>query len=149
MTIFEAPEYDPRKARRRNIIILVSVVVVVVLGIFLFIFRNWPEEHAAQKFFTALQNKDFKMAYGIWIADPTWENKPPLARYTYDDFYRDWGPSGEWGPISSFKIDGATHPTGSNGVIVVVTINNRKESTNVFVDKKDHSISFSPFEVVQ
>ena len=149
MTIFEAPEYDPRKARRRNRIIVTAVVVVLVIGIFLWFFRYWPEERVAKRFFTALENKDFKTAYGIWIADPNWQQKPPLARYTYDDFYRDWGPAGDWGPINAFKIDGAASPGGSNGVIVIVTLNNRKESTNIFVDKKDHSISFSPFEVVK
>jgi hypothetical protein len=153
MTIFEAPEYDVRKARRRKIIISVLVVVVLVLGTVAFIYRNWPEEHRVSKFFTALVNKDFKTAYGIWIADPDWEKKAPLARYPFADFYRDWGPSGEWGPIRSFKIDGSSRPsdrnTSSNGVVVVVTINERKEPATIFVDKSDHTLSFSPFEVVQ
>ena len=149
MTIFEAPQYDPRQARRRNQIIIVSVIVVVLIGTVLWWFRNWPEEHVVGKFFTALQAKDYKSAYGVWIADPNWQQKPPLARYTYDDFYRDWGPSGEWGPINTFKVDGAATPKDSNGVVVLITINGRKEQANVFVDKHDHSISFSPFEVVK
>jgi hypothetical protein len=153
MTIFEAPAYDPRKARRRKIIISVVVVVVLVLGTIAWIYRNWPEEHRVSKFFTALVNKDFETAYGIWIADPSWKNKPPLGRYPYADFYRDWGPSGEWGPIHSFKIDGSSRPSdknsSSNGVVVVVTVNERKEPATIFVDKSDHTLSFSPFEVVQ
>jgi hypothetical protein len=155
MTIFQAPEYDPRKARRRKIIVSVVVVVVIVLGIVAWMYRNYPEERVATKFFTALVNQDYNKAYGIWIADPNWQQHPNQhARYPFADFYRDWGPGGDWGPIHSFHIDASTRPrdrnTGtSNGVVVVVTINERKEPAALFVDPKDKSISFSPFEVVQ
>jgi hypothetical protein len=113
MTIFQAPEYDFKKARRRKITISIAVAVVIVLGIFAWIYRNWPEEHIANKFFTALQQKDYKKAYGVWVADPNWEKKPPLARYTFSDFHRDWGPSGDWGEIKTFKIDGSTRRLSS------------------------------------
>lgn len=155
MTIFQAPEYDPRKARRRKIIVSVVVVAVLVLGVLAFIFRNYPEERIADKFFTAVVGQDFETAYGVWIADPNWKEHPNQhAQYSFADFYRDWGPSGDWGPIHSFHIDTATRPrdrnTGtSNGVVVVVTINERKEPAAIFVDPKDKSMSFSPFQVVQ
>jgi hypothetical protein len=149
MTLFQAPEYDPRKARRRKIILAVVVVVVLALGVLGWMFRNWPEQHVADKFFTALVNKDFKTAYGVWIGDKDWEQKPSLQRYPFSDFYRDWGPAGEWGPIASYHIDGSTRPSGSNGVVVIVTLNGRKEQATVFVDKKDKTMSFSPFEVVK
>jgi hypothetical protein len=152
MTIFQAPEYDVRKARRRKQILSVVVAVVVVVSVFLFIFRDWPEEHVTKNFFNALVNKDYKTAYGIWINDKGWESKPPLQRYPFADFYRDWGPSGDWGPIKSYKITGSTRPRdrsgASNGVVVIVTINERKEPALIFVDK-DKQLSFSPFEVVQ
>lgn len=129
------------------------VIGVLVLGILAFMFRNWPEEHRVSNFFTALVNKDYKTAYGIWIADKNWESKPPLTRYPFADFYRDWGPAGEWGPIRSFKVDGSSRPhdsnTSSNGVVVVVYVNERREPATIFVDKNDHTFSFSPFEVVQ
>ena len=133
MTIFQAPEYDPRKARRRKIIVSVVVAVVLVIGIIGFIFRNYPEERVANKFLTALVSKDFNKAYGIWIADPSWQQHPNQhSQYLFNDFYRDWGPGGDWGPINSFHIDTATRPRDrnsgiSNGVVVVVTINERKE----------------------
>jgi len=155
MTIFQAPEYDPRKARRRKIIVSIIVVVIIVAGVVVWVFRNYPEERIANKFFTALEHQDYKLAYGIWIADPTWEQHPNNhAQYPFNDFYRDWGPGGEWGVISSFHIDSSTRPRDpnsgiSNGVVVIVTLNGRKEPTTVFVDPKDNTISFSPFEVVQ
>jgi hypothetical protein len=149
MTLFEAPVYDARKARRRKITISVIIVVILVLAALGWWFRNWPEEHVANQFFAALEQKDFKGAYGIWLNDKNWEQKPPSSNYPFADFYRDWGPSGDWGPINSYHVDGSSRPSGSNGVVVVVTINNRKEQGTVFVDKKDHTMSFSPFEVVK
>ncbi len=155
MTIFQAPEYDPRKARRRKVIISAVILAVLILAAFAWMFRNYPEERVANKFFTALVNKDFKTAYGVWIADPDWEKHPQQhAQYSFNDFYRDWGPSGDWGAIRSFHIDDATRPRDrnsgtSNGVVVVVTINERKEQAAIFVDPKDKSLSFSPFEVVK
>jgi hypothetical protein len=155
MTIFQAPEYDPRKARRRKVILSVVAVAVVLLGVLAWMFRNYPEERVATKFFTALVNRDYKTAYGVWIADPNWEQHPNQhAQYLFSDFYRDWGPGGDWGLIRSFHIDASTRPRDrnsgvSNGVVVVVTINERKEPAAIFVDPKDKSMSFSPFEVVQ
>ena len=155
MTIFQAPEYDPRKARRRKIIVSVVVVVLIVAGVLLFIFRNYPKERVTKKFFTALVAQDFKSAYGIWIADPDWQQHPNNhPQYPFNDFYRDWGPGGDWGVIKTFHVDTATRPRDpnsgfSNGVVVVITINERKEPAALFVDPKDKSISFSPFQVVQ
>jgi hypothetical protein len=154
MTIFQAEEYDFRKARRRNIAIAVAVIVVIVLGIFAWLYRNWPEEHTVQKFMTALENKDYKAAYGYWVADKEWEQHPQkYSQYPFADFYRDWGPGGDWGEIKSFNVQGSTVPKDSyssgNGVVVAVTINHRKEPASIWVTKKDHTLSFSPFEVVQ
>lgn len=150
MTIFQAPEYDPRKARRKKIIISVIIAVVVVVAFFGWWFRYYPEERIAAKFFADLQKQDYKAAYGVWIADPNWEQHPNShSQYPFQDFYRDWGPGGEWGLIRTYRIDGVTRPSGSNGVVVLATLNDRKEQTQVFIDLRDKTMSFSPFEVVQ
>ena len=154
MTIFEAEEYDFEKAKRRKITISVVVVAVLVLAAFAWAFRNWPEERVVAHFMTALQTKDYKGAYGIWTADKNWEQHPQQhSQYSYADFYRDWGPAGDWGVIQSFHIDGSTVPKDSynsaNGVVVAVTINGRKEPAGIWVTDKDHSLTFSPFDVVR
>ena len=98
MTLLDAPPYDPARARRRKIVITLSVVLVLVLAALAWMYRNWPEEHAVDKFFTALQNKDFETAYGIYFNDLAWRQHPQkYSQYTYADFYRDWGPGGELG----------------------------------------------------
>ena len=63
MTLLDAHPYDPAKARRRKIKIAVTVVIVVALAALAWMYRNWPEEHSVDKFFTALQHQDYETAY--------------------------------------------------------------------------------------
>jgi hypothetical protein len=154
MTIFEAKEYDFAKARRREIIVWVVIVAILVLAGLGWLYRNWPEERLVDKFMTDLQAKDYKSAYGLWIADKGWQQHPQQhAQYPFADFYRDWGPGGDWGVIQSFHVDGSAVPSDSynsgNGVVVSVTINGRKEPAGIWVTRKDHTMSFSPFDVVR
>jgi hypothetical protein len=145
-TIFTAPEYDPRRGRRRRAIIATVVVVAVAIGILVYLYRNWPEERVVDHFFTALVNKDFETAYGIWLHDPNWKQHPQnYPNYSFREFYNDWGPGGEWGIIKSFHVDGSANPKQGSGVVVVVTINERKEPARIWVEKKDKTLTFSPY----
>ena len=94
------------RARRRNFIIAGVVVFVLIIATLAWLYRNYPEERVVQKFFTALQNKDYEKAFALWQADPNWKQHPQNPNYTFGDFYQDWGPGGEWGLIHSFHIDG-------------------------------------------
>ena len=145
-TIFTAPEYDPRRERRKLIVLAAVVAAVIVVGVFAYLYRNWPEERVVDRFFTALVNKDFELAYGIWLHDPTWKQHPlNYPNYSFREFYNDWGPGGEWGIIKSFRIDGSANPKQGSGVVVVVTINERKEPARIWVEKKDETLTFSPY----
>lgn len=145
MTLFEAKEYDPsRDRKRRNIIITIIVLVIVLAGLG-WHFRYWPEEHAVDTFFDALQQKDYEKAYGIWFNDPEWKQHPDKHKdYDFHDFYVDWGPGGEWGLIKTHKI--YTTVAGGSGVTVVVIVNGRSQAANVWVQKKDKTMSFPPRE---
>ena len=143
-TLFEAPQYDPQKERKRKQAIWAAIIIVLVLAGLAYRYRNWPEERVAGHFFAALQQKDYEKAYGIWMADPAWKQHPSqYARYPYNEFYRDWGPGGDWGIVRSYKILGSA-TLGSSGVVVVVDVNNRADKARVWVDKRDKSMSFSP-----
>lgn len=149
MTLFEAPTYDPSRARRKKELLAAGVLSLVLIGLLTYRFWNWREERAVDKFFSRLEQKDYEDAYGVWLADAGWRQHPQkYARYTYGDFYQDWGPGGQWGLIKSHKIEAAVRPPrGGSGVIVVVTINQRAEKAYVWVEKSDLSLSFSPYEV--
>ena len=111
-------------------------------------FRNWPEERVVDKFFTALQHQDYETAYGIYFNDPGWrEHQQKYSQYTYADFYRDWGPGGEWGLVKSHGIYGTanTKSFGGGGVVVEVIVNERSEHARMFVQRSDKTMTVYPF----
>lgn len=147
-TILTAPPYDPKRERRKKQIIVAVIAAVIAIGALVYAFRNYPEERVVDKFFTALQHQDYKKAYGIWMADPNWEQHPQkYPNYPFNEFYQDWGPGGEWGLIHSFHIDGSAVPKGpSSGVVVVVTVNQRvADKARIWVEKSNKTLTFSPF----
>jgi hypothetical protein len=150
MTLLDAQEYDPEKARkRRKQIVSVIAILVIVLALAWW-FRYWPEERIVGHFFDALQQQDYKTAYGIWMHDPPWQQHPgEHPKYPFNEFYRDWGPGGEWGLIKTYKVYGAsTCPGGGSGVVVDVIVNNRTEHSQVWVEKSDHTLSYPPCELI-
>ena len=145
MTLLEPKEYDPsRDRKRRNIIISIIVLVIVIAGL-AWHFRYWPEERVADKFFTALEAKDYEKAYGVWFNDPEWkQHQQEHKDYDFHSFYLDWGPGGQWGLVKSHSV--YTTIGGGSGVTVLVTVNGRAERANVWVQKKDKTMSFPPRE---
>lgn len=150
MALMDAKEYDPRPAQRRNRAIAIAVIVILAVAAFLYFTRYNSEKKVINNFFQALEQKDLEKAYGIYQGDPDWKQHPQkYANYTLGQFTVDWGPSGEYGPITSHRVDCALEPprkdfVSPSGVVVVVTINNRAEARSMWVEKKTRSISDSP-----
>ena len=147
MTLLDAKEYDPEKERKRKTRIISVVVLVLVAAGLAWWFRFWPEERVAERFFGALQQQSYESAYSIWMHDPEWRQHPDrYQKYPFNEFYRDWGPGGEWGVIKSHKIYAVgSPPGGGSGVIVDVTVNDRAQPARVWVQKSDKTMSFSPY----
>ena len=157
MSLLDAKEYDPRPRQRMVRLILIAVVVVIVGIIAWFIFRYQPEKNVVEKFFKEIEAKNFEQAYGIYKADPDWKQHPDkYPEFTYNQFLLVWGPSGDYGIITSHKIDCATEPkkrgfASPSGVIVVVNINNRtdpRDNVSLWVEKKTKTINASPDKVL-
>lgn len=143
MTLLDAPQYDERRARRRRLVLILLVALVIAAAILAFLFRNWPYERVADRFFTALEQKDYERAYGLWVADPQWKQHPEKHKdYPFGEFYIDWGPGGEWGLVRSHEVDCSAR-IGS-GVIVRVTVNERAEKAYLWVEKKDKTLTVAP-----
>jgi hypothetical protein len=143
MTLLDAPQFDPVKAKRRRIKIALLVASVLVLAVLGWLYRNWPEEHAVDRFFTALQTQDYEKAYGIYFDDPGWrQHLQNYSQYTYADFYRDWGPGGEWGLVKNHRIYGSAATRG--GVVVEVVVNERADRARIFV-LKDKTLTLYPY----
>ena len=126
-------------------VVAAVAAAAIMVGVLAYLNRNWPEERVVDRFFTSVVNKDFEKAYGIWLHDPNWKQHPQNPNYSFRDFSNDWGQGGEWGSIKSFHIDGSGSPRNGSGVVVVVTINERKEPARLWVEKKDKTLTFSPY----
>ncbi len=150
MTLLDAQEYDAKKSRKRRKQILSAIAILVTVLALGWWFRYWPDERIVGHFFNALQKQDYKTAYGIWMHDPQWQEHPDQhPKYLFNDFYRDWGPGGEWGLIKTQKVYGAsTCPGGGSGVVVDVIVNDRTEHAQVWVEKSDHTLSYPPCELI-
>jgi len=150
MTLLDAKEFDLEKERKRKKRIIGIVVGVLILLCIVWWFRYWPEEHMVGRFFDALQKQDYQTAYGIWMHDPKWQQHPgEHPKYPFNEFYRDWGPGGEWGVIKTQKVYGASScPGGGSGIVVDVIVNDRAQHAQVWVEKSDKTLSFPPCELI-
>lgn len=156
-SLFDAPPPDPRAEARSRALkrwAIVAVVVLIVLGGLLYWNRYWPEERTVDKFFSAIEQKDYAKAYSIWTADPDWQqHADKYKQYTYGQFQLDWGPTGEYGTINKHDIRGAVSPSTSTGdatgVIVAVQINgiaDERKLSCLWVEKSTKAMSYSPME---
>jgi hypothetical protein len=111
MSLLEPPAEKPEKSRALAITaVVVTLAVVIALW---FTFRYYPEKKAATQFFDALTVGDTAKAYALW---------KPTASYAMNDFLADWGPSGYYGPVKSYKIMGAKSVRNSASIAVTVAI---------------------------
>lgn len=150
MTLLDAKEFDQEKARKKRVRIISIITSALIVFAVLWFFRYWPEERIVGHFFDDLRWQDYKSAYGIWMHDPNWQQHPDqYSKYPFNEFYRDWGPGGEWGLIKTTKVYGAsTCPGPSTGVVVDVIVNDRAEHAQVWVEKSDRTLSFPPCELL-
>jgi hypothetical protein len=150
MTLLDAQEYNPEKGRKRKRRIISAIVIVLLVLSLSWWFRYYPQERIVGHFFDALQRQDYKTAYGIWMHDPQWEQHlDQHAKYPFNEFYRDWGPGGEWGLIKTQKVFAAsTCPGGGTGVVVDVIVNDRTQHAQVWVEKSDKTLSYPPCELL-
>jgi hypothetical protein len=148
MTLMDAQQYDSTRDRRRRRWIALTGILLLLVAWLAYHYRDYPEREAVSKFFAALQSQNYEAAYAIWFRDPDWKQHPnKYSAYAFNDFYRDWGPGGEWGLVKSYSVDCSLSPGGGSGVIVQVTVNNRAEHAYSWVEKANKTLSFSPDEI--
>jgi hypothetical protein len=125
----------PKPPRNIGVYILVALAFFVIGTVGYVGFRNFPEERAISRFLNTLEQGNYREAYQLW---------QPSDTYSYGDFLHNWGESGDYGKIHSFKILGS-RSRGENTVIVVVTINDEEPALELVVDRKTKGLAFSPF----
>lgn len=111
MSLLEPPPDTTRKSR--PLAFTIAALVLVAIVALWWIFRFYPEKRAAEHFFDAVVAGDMNKAYELW---------KPLPTYKMEDFLADWGPTGYYGPVKSYKIIREDSPRGSNAVQIAVAI---------------------------
>jgi len=111
MSLLEPPPDTAQKSRPLSFTVA-ALVLVTIVGLW-WIFRFYPEKRAAEHFFAAVVAGDMAKAYQLW---------KPLPTYKMEDFLADWGPTGYYGPVKSYKIIREDSPRGSNAVQIAVAI---------------------------
>ena len=126
------------------------MALVLALGIVLYsTFRYHPEKKVTKAFFDALVAGDTDTAYVLW---------KPTQSYRKPDFLADWGPTGYYGPVKSFKIMSANAPRNSNSVEVNVAVSpyaplpeesdgaksSKTRVVTLWISPSDKSFSFPP-----
>jgi hypothetical protein len=158
MTLLNAPNYDSGKEKRKTGLVLGGlglILLAAVMGVGGYLlghgwfFSNLPVEHKVDKFFDALEAKDYNQAYGLWMNDPDWQKHPEKYDYTLKRFTEDWTTESSVGPIKSHKVDiSKTAGTGTfgTGIIVAVRVNGDHKMF-LHYEKKDGTLTYSPLEL--
>jgi hypothetical protein len=166
MSLLDAPTYDERKERQKKTI-LISIAALFVLLVLLtlagfllghgWLFTNLPAEHKVDAFYTALEQKDFKTAYGIYNNDADWQQHPEkFKEYTLDRFTEDWTTASPVdGPILSHHIDiSKTDGSGTfgSGIIVAAHVSSaQKKDKKVFIYylKKSGELTYPSIHILE
>jgi hypothetical protein len=132
MTLLDAPPPKPPRKIGRYILVALVIIIIGLAGYPLL--RNYPEERAISRFLTTLEQGNYREAYRLW---------QPSETYSFGDFLHDWGESGDYGKIHSFKILGS-RSKGASTVVVTVTINDREPARELLVDRKTKGLAYAP-----
>jgi hypothetical protein len=147
MALLEPP--PELQSKPRAVTYAIGGVMLVTLVVFYFAFRYFPEKRAAEAFMNAVVAGDMNKAYELW---------KPSSSYKMQDFLADWGPTGYYGPVKSYKIVHASALKDSNGVILVIAVSpyspfpeetdaektSRTRFVNIFVETDNKALSFPP-----
>jgi len=147
ITLLDPPPVTSHKSQAWTI---TGVVLALALAAALyFTFRYYPETKVTGEFFDALVTGNTSKAYEVW---------KPTQSYRMSDFMADWGPTGYYGPVKSYKIMGARAPKKSDSVEVNVAISpyaplppdsdaeksSKTRVVTLWISPQDKSFSFPP-----
>jgi hypothetical protein len=141
MSLMDAPEFNARNEKLKNFALVgglstVTLLVLLTLAGYMlghgWLFTNLPAEHKVDRFFNALEAKDYPKAYAIYTNDAEFAQHPEKhADYPLKRFTEDWtteSPVGQ--PITMHTVDiSRTDGSGTfgTGMIVAVRVNGSKK----------------------
>ena len=127
-----------------------GAALLILATILLLALRYHTEKATVHRFLSQVAGGDFQSAYRTW---------KPGSSYTFDDFLRDWGPKGEYGPVKSFELREAHRPRKASGGVVTVEVSSYSpfpdskdpksrdnKEVRLWVESSDQSMSYAPTE---
>jgi hypothetical protein len=148
VVLFDSPEQEHRRSKIRRYIISGLAFVVLAVGASWYMLRYYHEKDTARYFLNAVVAGQMQQAYQIW---------KPAASYSFKDFMDDWGPSGYYGPVKSYRVLRAVERKDASGVDIIVEVSpyepfpgdnspkaNQNKQIDLWVQFKDQSIGFPP-----
>jgi hypothetical protein len=149
VALFDAVEESGHSKKRRRVILAIVAVVFVVAGLW-WVLRYHKERVTILHFMNAVSADNMQQAYQIW---------KPSKSYSFKDFQDDWGPTGYYGPIKSFRVMKTDHLLGGSGVEIKVRLSpfqpfpedndfakqNKTKEVTLWVQFGEESISFPPY----
>jgi hypothetical protein len=141
---------QPRSSKKvRYTVTGIALVILAAIAVWFFFLRFAAEKRTVTRFLDAVIAGQFEQAYQIWHPEPT---------YSYNDFLQDWGPTGYYGPVRSFRITKAEQPKDGSGVTIEVEVSpfqpfpddrdavksRQTKDVRLWVERRDQSISFAP-----
>lgn len=148
MGLFDGKAEEPPNKKLRYAITGIVFALLLALGV-AYLYRYHAEKRTIRQFLDTLVAGDLQQAYRIWKPNPT---------YTFDDFQKDWGPAGEFGPVKSYRLETAQKAAGASGVVVVIEVcksqpfpadskaraSQQVREVRLWVESSDKAISFAP-----
>ncbi|MBI3405725.1 MAG: hypothetical protein HY046_09745 [Acidobacteria bacterium] len=144
--MFDGDGEEPQSKVRRYVMTGSFFVLAAAATLWYFL-RFQTEKDTVNRFFEQVSRGDLKAAYALWKpADP--------KAYPFEEFEKDWGPQGYYGPVRSFRVTIASRKNRTaSGVIVAVELcpetpfrNDpaRNKEVKLWVERSDQSLSFPP-----
>ena len=154
MALMDAPQYDPTADRVKQLALITAVVLIVggfILGVagratgHGWFFTNKPAEWKVDKFFKALEAKDYNKAYAIYENDDNWQQHPDKFGYPLKRFTDDWTIySPVKAAITQHHVD-VSNVDGKgfwgSGVIVAVRVNGDNK-VFMYVNRADGTLTW-------
>lgn len=146
--LFDTPQAEHRSSKIRRYVITAIVFVAIVFGTTWYLLRYYKEKDAVREFLSEVAAGKMQQAYQTW---------KPSASYSFKDFMEDWGPTGYYGPVRTYRIERTTRRSDSNYLDVIVEVSPYKpyptddpakqrktQEVDIGVRLSDHQLSLPP-----
>jgi hypothetical protein len=148
MSLLEEVQEEPGSKAQRDAITVVAAILILLAGLW-YVLRFHTEKVTVHHFMDAVVSGQMEQAYRLWKPQPS---------YGMKDFLDDWGPTGYYGPVKSYRITDAGKAKGGNEIIVLIEVSpyspfpaaddfsqqSKTKEVHVWVQHTDQSLSFPP-----